>query len=80
MKRFFCTVCQKLRRQRHLPDVLSVVDPPRVGQCDVHNRPELHTPRKVWMKRVRKVAGLGSTRKTKASKAKSLSKKKKGSA
>lgn len=40
MKRFFCTVCQKVKRVRHYPasvaDKYATNPGDRVGQCDRH--------------------------------------------
>lgn len=81
MKRFFCTICNKVRRTRRLPDdVAPIITNGRVegygqGTCRWHTESTGQTTRAQSMDRVRIVAGLGSTRKTSASSAKSKSKK-----
>lgn len=75
MKRFFCTICKKVKHVRVLPSGVDLHQENiklRTGECRFHTA---NTSRKTVISRVRKVAGLGSTRKTTASKAKSQSKK-----
>lgn len=41
MKRFFCTVCKKVKRVRNVPQIIdtpnAVVPSDRIGQCDWHS-------------------------------------------
>jgi len=74
MKRFYCTICKKVKHVRVLPqgvDIHQERTKDRTGECRFHNSNE---SRAVVHKRVRIVAGIGSTRKTKASSAKTKSK------
>ncbi len=82
IKRFYCTICKRVRRARVLPQsVISHVEggreigpQDRVGQCRWHGRGD-GMSRAAVTSRVRVVKHLGSTRKTSASAAKSKSKK-----
>ena len=46
MKRFYCTVCRKVRRARKLPVLIQTPNAPvvteRVGECDSHTRGARH--------------------------------------
>lgn len=74
MKRFFCTTCNSIRRVRSLPsnvsDSYSAAVEDRRGTCNYHRGGS----RAKANDRVRHVHGLGSTRRTSASSAKSKSK------
>ena len=80
MKRFFCTICQRHKRVRKLPPGVYALgrndkDKPTSysdGICVSHNST---STRAQQQSRVRVVAGIGSTRKTGASAARSKSKK-----
>lgn len=77
MKRFFCTTCDAIRHVRVLPnDVINPLgDKPRerIGNCRWHTAKQ--GERRRLMSRVKITLGLGSTRRTSASSAKSKSKK-----
>lgn len=49
MKRFYCTVCQKVKRAQKWPDVIThqSADSPKLreGKCNKHERPMLNTSR-----------------------------------
>jgi hypothetical protein len=80
MIRFFCTTCKKQKRVRRLPptvrpilDLSDKITGYTPGECRWHS--ERGVSRARSNDRGRVVAGLGSTRKTSASSAKSKSKK-----
>lgn len=51
MKRFYCTICKRVKRVQKWPIIVENVaftDPrDRVGQCNYHANPELATARKI---------------------------------
>ncbi len=68
MKRFYCTVCEKVRRVRKLPVIIhqnlnekAVID--RFGECDKH-----HTPRVIKFSQVREQPVFAATTTKKAGK------------
>jgi len=78
MKRFWCSVCDKIRHVRIMPG--NVIEPSsdkpeeRIGTCQWHDRP-VNVSRDKINSRVHIGAHLGSTRRHSASAAKSKSKK-----
>lgn len=49
MQRFYCTICKRVKRVRHLPVDISLksnhVNPKdRIGECDKHSRPRVIRP------------------------------------
>lgn len=79
MKRFYCTVCKRIRRVRQLPPGVekNINNAYTTGECRWHGEALAGKATRAQVNhRGRIVAGLGSTRKMSASSAKSKSKNK----
>jgi hypothetical protein len=48
MQRFYCKVCKRVKRVRHLPVILQnpacIIPEDRIGECDKHSAPKVIRP------------------------------------